>query len=223
MCKQNNRCYSGACPECGRLFQRSYVRQLKGAIRDIIEPEGQQLIALSIIPSSGFVRPGQLSNFSIANYQRRIKPTLDLVGIKSAVGGIDISFNEDHENKWSPYICLHPYIITATDDSERLQRNLAKTISNTIEVPRPIKVSLFENNAYRRSYSLKMKFNRRISNTKDRKGRKTTCRNTANDKLRVDQRIELCKYLHQIGLAARIIFRGIKPEGSKTKVRFRKT
>ena len=50
-CEPRNRCYSGACPECGRLFQRFYVRQSKGVIRDIIEHEGRQLIALCIIPS----------------------------------------------------------------------------------------------------------------------------------------------------------------------------
>ena len=81
---------------------------------------------------------------------------------------------------------------------------------------------IFENKAYRRSYSLKMHFKRRISNTRPRKGEKTKCRNTGNDKLRVDQRTELYKYLHQGGLAARIIFRGIKPVGSTAKVKFRK-
>jgi hypothetical protein len=54
-----------------------------------------------------------------------------------------------------------------------------------------------------------------------RKEKPVKSQNTSNDKLRVDQRIELFKYLHQIGFAARIIFRGIKPEISSSKVRFR--
>ena len=221
-CEQNNRCNSGTCPECGQLIQRFYVRQIKGVVRDIIGPEGGQLIALSIIPPSGIVRPGQLAKFNITNYQRRIKSILDSVGIKSAIGGIDISFNEDRGNKWRPYICLHPYLIVAINDKDKLQQRLKRIIPKTIKVPRPVKIPLFENKAYRRSYSYKLKINRRISKTRTRKGTKTKCRNTSNDKLRVDQRIELCKYLNQIGLAARIVFRGIKPEGSKAKVKFRK-
>ena len=56
-CGPRKPCYSGACPECGRLFQRFYVRQSKGVIRDIIEPEGRQLIALCVIPLSGLFVP----------------------------------------------------------------------------------------------------------------------------------------------------------------------
>ena len=140
-CDQINRCYSGACPECGRLFQRFYVRRSKGAMRDIIAPEGHQLVALSIIPWSGLVRPGQMSKFDIAQYQRQIKSILDSVRIKSAIGGIDISFNEDHENKWRPYISLHPYLIVATNDKEKLRRALRRIIPTTDEVPRPINVA----------------------------------------------------------------------------------
>ena len=221
-CEPNNRCYSGACTECQGLVQRFYVRQSKSVIRDIIAAEGQQLIALSIILPSGLVRPGQLNNFNIANYQRRIKSILDSVGIKSAIGSIDISFNEDRENKWPPYICLHTYLITATNDKEKLKWDLAKSLPKSIEVPRPVKVSLFENNAYRRSYSFKFDIRRRIGHMKIRKGESRKSRNTSYDDLLVDQRIELYKYLHQIGLAARLVFRGIKPEVSKAKVKFRK-
>lgn len=222
-CEPKNRCYSGACPECGRLFQRFYVRRSKNIIRDIIADKGKELIALCIIPSSPIVRPGKLDKFSVINFQRRIKTALDSVGVKSAIGGVDFSFNEDREQRWNPIICVHPYLITATDDREQLRRALKRIFPRTTEVPRPIKLPLFENKAYRRSYSLKMNFKLRISHYKVRKGKTTKSRNTSTDRLRVDQRIELYKYLHKIGLAARIIFRGIKPEISNSKVRFRKT
>ena len=221
-CEPRNRCCAGACPECSRLFQRFYVRNSKRPIQDIIAYEGRELIAICIIPLSALVRPGQLNNFSIRNFHRRIKSALGSVGIKSAIGGVDFSFNEDREQKWNPIICVHPYLITATDDRNKLRRALKKIYPKTNEVPRPIKLPLFENKASRRSYSLKITFDLRISCYKIRKGQTTKSRNTSTDKLRVDQRIELYKYLHQIGLAARIIFRGIKPEISKSKVRFRK-
>ena len=222
-CDSRNPCCSGACPQCSRLFQRFYVRQSKKPIRDIIAREGKELIGICIIPSSPLVHPGQLKHFSIANFQRRIKAALDAANINSGIGGIDFSFNEDRDQQWHPFICPHIYLITSTDDREKLHQALETIFPETDEVPRPIKLPLFHNNAYRRSYSLKMIFKRRISHYKIRKDNPTKkSRNTSNDDLRVDQRIELFRYLHQIGFAARVIFRGIKPEISNSKVRFRK-
>jgi hypothetical protein len=222
-CEKGNRCCSGACPQCSRLVQRFYVRQSRKPIRDIIAREGKELIGICIIPSSPLVRPGQLKNFSIANFQRRIKAALDTANVKSGIGGVDFSFNEDRDQQWQPFICPHIYLIASIDDREKLRRILNTIFRKTIEVHRPIKLPLFHNNAYRRSYSLKMIFKRRISHYKMRKENLTKkSRNTSTDKLRVDQRIELYRYLHQIGFAARVIFRGIKPEISNSKVRFRK-
>jgi hypothetical protein len=222
-CENGNPCCSGACPQCSRLFQRFYVRQSRKPIQDIIAREGKTLIGVCIIPSSPLVRPGQLKNFSIANFQRRIKAALDTANVKSGIGGIDFSFNEDRDQQWQPFICPHIYLIASTDDREKLHQALETIFPETDEVPRPIKLPLFQNNAYRRSYSLKMIFKRRISYYKIRKDNPTKkSRNTSNDDLRVDQRIELYRYLHQIGFAARVIFRGIKPEISCSKVRYRK-
>ena len=205
-CEKRNRCYSGACLECGRLFQQFYVRRSKQVIRDIIAPEGKELIGICIIPSSRPVRPGQLNHFSIGNFQRRIKAALDTAGVKTGIGGIDFSFNEDRDQRWRPFICPHIYLIACTDDREKLRRTLKTIFPKTIEVHRPIKLPLFQNNAYRRSYSLKMIFNLRISYYKKRKGNPAKkSRNTSNDDLRVDQRIELFKYLHEIGFAENYI------------------
>jgi hypothetical protein len=223
LCEPSNPCCSGACPQCSRLFQRFYVRQSKKPIQDIIARERKELIGICIIPSSSLVRPGQLKNFSIANFQRRIKAALDTANVNSGIGGIDFSFNEDRDQQWQPFICPHIYLITSTDDREKLHQALETIFPETDEVPRPVKLPRFKNNAYRRSYSLKMRFKLRISHYKTRKDNPTKkSRNTSNDDLRVDQRIELYRYLHQIGLAARVIFRGLKPEISNSKVRFRK-
>ena len=222
LCEPRNPCCSGACPQCSRLFQRFYVRRSRNVIRDIIARKGKELIGICIIPSSPLVHPGQLKHFSIANFQRRIKTALDTANVKSGIGGIDFSFNEDRQNEWQPFICPHIYLIASTDDREKLHQALETIFPETDEVPRPKHLPLFQNNAYRRSYSLKMIFKRRISYYKLRKEKQTKSRNTSNDKLRVDQRIELFKYLHQIGFAARVIFRGLKPKITNSKVRFRK-
>jgi hypothetical protein len=123
-CEKGNRCCSGACLECGRLFQRFYVRRSKTVIRDIIAPEGNELIGICIIPATQLIRLGQLKYFSIANFQRRIKAALDTAGVKSGIGGIDFSFNEDRGNKWQPFTCPHIYLIASSDDRERFRRTL---------------------------------------------------------------------------------------------------
>lgn len=221
-CDSRNPCCSGACPQCSRLFQRFYVRHSKKPIRDIIAPEGNKLIAICIIPSLPIVRHGQLKLFSIANLQRRIKSALDAANINSGIGGVDFSFNEDCENEWQPFICPHVYFITSTNNREALRQILNLIFKPSAEILKPIHLPSFDNLARRRSYSLKMIFKRRISYYKKRKEKPTKeSRNTSNDKLRASERIELYKYLHQIGLAARVIFRGIKPEMSNLKVRFR--
>jgi hypothetical protein len=221
-CELNTPCGSGACPQCSRLFQRFYVRHSRKPIRDIIAQEGKELIAICIIPSFPIVRHGQLKHFSIGNFQRRTKAALDSANIKSGIGGIDFSFNEHRENKWQPFICPHIYFITSTNNKEALRRTLNSIFKPSAEIIRPIKLPKFSNTARRRSYSLKMIFKRRISYYKMRKEKPTKSRNTSTDKLRAKERIELFKYLHQIGLAARVIFRGIKPEVLNSKVRFRK-
>lgn len=221
-CENVNPCCSGACPQCSRLFQRFYVRRSRNVIRDIIAREEKYLIGVCIIPSYPLVRPGQLKNFSIANFQRRIKAALDKAGVISGIGGIDFSFNEDRDQQWQPFICPHIYLITSTSNREAAHRILLSIFKPSTAILKPIKLPQFSNNARRRSYSLKMIFKRRISYYKMRKENQTKSRNTSYDKLRASERIELYKYLHQIGLAARVVFRGIKPEIFNSKVRFRK-
>lgn len=221
-CELNNRCYSGACPECGSLFQRFFVRKAKRVIRDIISPEGNTLFAVSIIPGSGLVQPGKLSAFSIDNFVRRIKSALDRADVMSAIGGVDISFNESREDRWPPITSVHLYLIVATDDKRQLSRCLKAEFSSSRQIPRPIHLSAFDNNSFRRSYSLKTSFKRRISNTKPRKEDARPVQDTSPDRPRVDQRIELYLLLHKVGLSARVFFRGVKPEVAEAKVRFRR-
>src|SRR6266481_8087868 len=55
-CEPTQRCSSGACPECGRLLQRWFVRRSKKFICDCIREPDQPPAALSIIPADATVR-----------------------------------------------------------------------------------------------------------------------------------------------------------------------
>ena len=213
-CNKRSRCASGACPVCCRLFQRWLVREMRKVIRDHIAVSGESLWAISIVPAKGNPDPGKLKEFSIANLQRRLKAALDTCKIDLAIGGIDISFNEDREGRFNPFWSLHHYIIISADNIEQLNRELKKIFKKSNAVKIPIVASKFTNNAKRRSYALKINFKRRISYTEvknEKHGKCRKCRNASYDKLRAVERIELFLFLDKVGLANRLLLRGLKP------------
>jgi hypothetical protein len=211
-CYRKHRCLSGACPECGRLLQRAWVRESRKLISSL-EAEDNELVALSLVlPNSG-VAQGALQSFDVKNMQRRLKSRLDQARIGAAIGGIDFSFNEDQEGRHQGIWCPHVYIITATASRRRLRRKLVG-FECTTEIPRPKKIIRFENTAHRRSYAMKMSYRRRIGYDDQRvqkDGRFRRCRNTRSDRLRAIEGLELMLFLDQIGFADRTIFRFFKP------------
>jgi hypothetical protein len=221
-CESDQRCLSGACPECGRLFQRWFVRRSKKFIAKHIFRPKHDLVAVSIVPWGPTVGLGQLLKVNVGNLQRRLKYTLKKADLDIALGGIDFSFNEDYEQKYLPFWSPHFYLITSTADKAILKKSLFKLFSKTKEIPRPIKISPFRNKADRRSYTLKMNFRRRIGywEIKNIKGKIRKCRNTSRDKLRAAERVELFVYLDLIGFADRVFFLSAKPvvKGQSVKI-----
>jgi len=220
-CEPKHRCLSGACPECGRLLQRWFVRRSKKFIAEYIDNEGRELVAINIVPCIPMAQPEQLHSVDIVNLQRRLKYALDAVGISAAIGGIDFSFNEDREGKYPPFWCPHFYLITSTEDKKALGKRLRRIFLKMEEIPRPVRISPFENIARRRSYALKMNFSRRIGDheVKNQNGKNRSCRNTSRDKLRAAERLELFIYLDKIDLANRVIFWGAKPVVNSSRVK----
>jgi hypothetical protein len=156
------------------------------------------------------------------NFIRRAKVKLKKTGLDVAFGGIDFSFNEDHEQKYRPFWSPHFYLITSTKEKTILKKKLCKLFSKAEQIARPIKITSFKNKAFRRSYALKMNFRRRIGywEIKSKKGKIRKCRNTNYDKLRAAERLELFIYLDQIGLADRVFFLSAKPvkKGQSVKI-----
>ena len=224
LCARKTRCCSGACPECGRLLQRWFVRRSKSFIRNVVDKDDQLLVAITIIPSQPTIQPWQLNSFSIENLQRRLKSALDKVGLGDAIGGIDISFNEDRDGKYEPFWCVHIYLITSVRNETQIKRLLKEIYKQDDGIPRPVKITDFDNSAYRRSYAFKIVFPRRIGydDLKVNNGVTRKYRDTSRDKLRAQERLELFIYLDQCGLTNRFIFRGAKPVIEKAKVTIRK-
>jgi hypothetical protein len=212
-CEPGRRCLSGACPECGRLFQRWFVRRSGKFIAKHIMRDENELIAVSIIPRDAVRQLRKLHTVDIVNLQRRLKYALGKTHINIALGAIDFSFNEDREGKYEAFWCPHFYLITSSREKSALGEQLRTIFQRAIEIPKPVLISSFRNISERRSYALKIKFNRRIgyNQFKNTISEVRKCRNAGSDELRATERLELFIFLDQIGLADRVIFRGAKP------------
>ncbi len=212
-CDSPCRCLSGACPECGRLLQRWFVRRSKTFISDYIRDRDEPLVALSIVPTNATVSPGKLQSFSGSNFQRRLKYALGQAGIGPALGGVDFSFNEDRDRQYAPFWSPHAYLITSSISATQI-KTLRKCFGSSKEIPKPIMITPFQNNASRRSYALKMTFEQRVGYEEAKvaeSGSTRKCRNTTTDRLRARERAELFICLNQIGFGGRVIFVGAKP------------
>jgi hypothetical protein len=204
-------------------LQRCFVRRSKKFIAEHIDNESRELVAINIVPCIPIVEPGQLQTIDIVKLQRRLKYALNAVGVGTAIGGIDFSFNEDREGKYPPFWCPHFYLIT-TENKKKLGDKLRQIYLKSDEVPRPVKISSFKNIARRRSYAFKMYFERRTGylDTKNQNGKIRKCRNTSKGKLRAAERLELYTYLDKIGFAGRVIFRSAKPVVKSPRVKIEK-
>jgi hypothetical protein len=143
--------------------------------------------------------------------KRRLNHALDRADLNVAIGGIDFSLNEDQEGQYQPFWCPHFHLITSTPDRKILSKKIRYSFSSSKEIPKPVYIENFENDAYARSYMLKMNFYRRIGYNEVKAHRSGTSRNARGDKLRSAERAELFIYLDHIGLAARVVFRGARP------------
>jgi hypothetical protein len=164
--------------------------------------------------------PGRLADFSVSNLHRRIKTILDKVEVGAAVGGVDVSFNEDSDERYAPFWSVHVYLIASTRDQQKLGKRLRRAFERSIATPRPTKVVSFKNVARRRSYALKMHFKRRAGRDKsqNRGGKTWMVRNTQSQRMRSAERFELFLFLDHAGLAQRVIFRGCEPRLAKNRV-----
>jgi hypothetical protein len=220
-CEPGNRCCSGACPECCRLYQRWFVRQSKRLISGI-KASDRRLVSITIVSVAASAKPGELHRRVAENVQRQLKYALDETDIDVAIGGLDFSYNEDYEGEYQPFWCPHFYLITGTKDRKALKKQLRKLFKRSNGVFKPVMITSFQNNPKRRSYALKTDFRRRIGYYQKKRGKDGKShkrRNTRKDRLRAAERLELYIYLDQNGLAGRTIFRGCKPITGTSKVK----
>ena len=134
-CKRRRRCMSGACPECGRAFQRCFVAEVKepGEQARVEQTLASPQHRVSQTPNGG--RPAQTS---LNTTKHEAVPVRDHQGRRRSrwmAGGIDLSLNDDtqknHGVGWQPQF----YGFADVTNREALSKVLRDTYSPTKIAP----------------------------------------------------------------------------------------
>jgi hypothetical protein len=208
-CKPARRCMSGACPECGRAFQRWFVSQVE-ALTDNADTE--DLNSISIVFSNHRTAEDKLAALDTTGMKRSFSETSkDADGLKFVTGAIDLSLNDDRQKKqgiaWQPQL----YAI-ANADVETLSKVLRETYSPTKTAPRPVQLKKCDGSTKVISYAFKTDFVRRIAYRTEigPPERRRKCWHTRKVSLRASEHVRAMLWMHKIGLAGRLFLRGVR-------------
>ena len=135
-CKRRRRCTSGACPECGRAFQRWFVSR----VMNLESYENSlQLIAVSVAFPRHRTAEDKLDTLNTTKMKRDLTETIkNYDDVRWVAGGIDISLNDDTQRNVP--ICWQGQLYGFTEVSNRkqLSKLLRDTFKKTRKVKRPI-------------------------------------------------------------------------------------
>jgi hypothetical protein len=201
---------SGACPECGRAFQRWFVAQ----VTDLASNESSLgLIAVSIAFTKHRTAEDKLDTLNTTRMKRSLSESLkNTDGLSWMVGGIDISLNDDTQKNgdiaWQPQF----YGFADVTSREALSKVLRDTYGPTKKAPRPVQIKECDGSTKAISYAFKTDFVRRIAYRTEvgppEKRRK--CWNTRKVSLRPAEHVRAMLWMHQVGLAGRLYLRGVR-------------
>ena len=208
-CKRRRRCMSGACPECGRAFQRWFVSQV-GELAGNANPN--HLNSISIVFLNHRTAEDQLTGLDTGGMKRSMSETIknadDLAWI---AGGIDLSLNDDVQKKqgiaWQPQL----YAIAEADVSG-LSKVLRERFSPTQSARRPVQIKACDGSETAVSYAFKTDFVRRIAYRTEvgPPENRRKCWRTRKVSLRAGEHVQAMLWMHKIGLAGRLFLRGVR-------------
>lgn len=207
-CIQQSRCGSGACPECGRAFQRWLVGANSGFLRG--HAAGSTI--LSLVPCGGIAAPGKLGVAAAVASKQFSRFAIASVGIEVAFGALDLSYNEERQGgfapHWSPHLRVHFPGQLSKDAEAELRALFGRCPCHGIA--RPVQMASFDGNLAGLAYTFKPEVGRRQSYRQVKgiaKGGRE-CRNTRGRPLTGEQAVEAAIFLHRLGLAGRLLVHG---------------
>jgi hypothetical protein len=131
-CRKGNRCESGACNVCTRLFRLRLLRQLQ----PILDSRPHWTRA-SVVPADLLFVEGELVNVDLNAFREKISKRLERWSLRNriVIAGIDISLNTEDNVKlgWQ----LHLYMLIEGEHTSQLEEAVKATFppNKTVRVP----------------------------------------------------------------------------------------
>jgi hypothetical protein len=195
---------------CGQAVRR----HLTGKIRKFLRDHGSngEMITISVVLPSSVAPIGELDQFSVANFGRRLKYALDAAGVDWVIGALDYSVNFHETDRYEPHWAVHLHGFSLTDDTVALRRRLVEVIKKSDAAPRPVRVEQWDGNKKAIRYALKTTFHRRkgvdhAERFDPKTGKSRTCRATKTQRLLSAEKVELALHLDRIGWGGRLFTR----------------
>jgi hypothetical protein len=204
-CRPGKRCKSGACPECGRAFQRWFVHSTTALIS--ASDSSSDLVSVSIVPPKARAPSFDITALSIADSISAVTQALEgSSDIEWMVGGIDVSLNDDTQKGLEEDWQLQLYAIAMVKNRDALASRLRSKFERTKEVFRPVQIKASDGSARVISYAYKADFVRRIAYhaTITSNGKSRRCWMTRKVSLRARDHAGLMEWLDTVGLAQRL-------------------
>ena len=209
-CRPRHRCLSLACHECRRAEQRVFV----AAGEQLMKRSKQTgVTAISVvyfdarIPDRGLAKVPSLFGRA-AHY---LRGALFQAGVRQAIGGFDVSANEDAAVGFAPHYRPHAWLLIPTSQIAQCESVFRQHFPPSATVRRPVMMQTFDGNRRGLAYALKGDFERRISLPREVQSDETVKRrNTRHRALLARQKLELALALDRIGLDARMLFFGLR-------------
>jgi hypothetical protein len=159
-CGHQCRCTSGACPECGRAFQRWFVSQVQNLVG---KSSPGDLKCVSVVFEDRRVAADNLMDLHAINLKRSFSAVAAKIDrLNWIVGGIDLSLNDDRQKRqgiaWQPqtYALVKGNLNTLATD-------LREKFGSTALVSRPVQIKRCDGSAEVISYAFKTEFVQRIA------------------------------------------------------------
>jgi hypothetical protein len=217
-CKRRRRCMSGACPECGRAFQRFFVIEVKKLTKGESE---QELASISIAFPKYRVPESRLNALDATSIKRSLSETIkDFDGLAWMAGGIDLSLNDDTLKGggvfWQPQF----YGFAAVTDPQALAQVLRNRFAASNAVPRPVQIKKCDGSAEAISYAFKTDFVRRIAYRAEigPPGDRRWCWNTRKVSLRPREHVPAMLWMHKVGLRGRLFLHKVRMTRTGSRV-----
>lgn len=204
-CRRRNRCRSGACDVCLRLYRLSLLRQTNPVLAS--RPHWTRA---SVVPAGFLFSLGELANVDLKALGEMIDKRLERSSLRRRIvmAGIDISLNLQDNNiiGWQ----LHLYMLIEGENTLRLREATKAAFPPEPTAPTPYDFDEVNDPSNCVTYLFKAIFKRRSRYTTANHQPRTRSLPLKGPALR-----ELLQFLDQHTVGERLILRGIRRNGRR--------